>query len=73
MNRLLLGLLLSFSLVAAAPAAETIPAPSESLVRSLLRQAPGLRPSVLKLALNAAHNAAERGLVTRNDRLTVIE
>jgi len=73
MNRLLLGLLLSFSLVAAAPAAETIPAPSESLVRSLLRQAPGLRPSVLKLALNAAHNAAERGLVTRNDRLTVID
>lgn len=72
MNRILLGLLLSFSLVAVAPAAE-IPAPSESLVRSLLRQAPGLRPSVLKLALNAAHNAAERGLVTRNDRLTVID
>jgi len=76
MNRFLLGLAVSFSLVAAAPAVravETIPAPSDSLVHSLLRQAPGLRPDVLKLALNAAHNAAQRGLVARNDRLTVID
>jgi hypothetical protein len=48
------------------------PAP-EALVTSLLRQARGLRPEVLTLALNASRCAAERGLVRRSDLLTVID
>lgn len=48
-------------------------APSDSLVRSLLRQAPGLKGDVLRLALNATSCAAERGYVKRRDLLTVID
>ena len=48
-------------------------APSESLVSSLARQAAGLRPNVLKLALEAATCASDKGLVKRKDRLTVID
>ena len=40
---------------------------------SLLRQAPGLRAEVLRLALDAEKNAADRGLVRRRDILTVID
>ena len=47
--------------------------PPDSLVRSLLRQAPGLKAEVLRLALNATGCAAERGLVKRRDLLTVID
>ncbi|HKR98776.1 MAG TPA: murein L,D-transpeptidase catalytic domain family protein, partial [Candidatus Dormibacteraeota bacterium] len=47
--------------------------PNESLVRSLLRQAPGLRSEVLELAMDAAACAEERGLVKRHDLLTVID
>ena len=46
---------------------------NERLVKSLVRQAPGLRSDVLKLALQAAQTAAERGLVQRRDLLTVID
>jgi hypothetical protein len=47
--------------------------PSASLVSTLVRQAPGLRTSVLRLALDAAGCAAEKGLVRRKDVLTVID
>lgn len=46
---------------------------SDSLVSSLLQQAPGLRPNVLKLALNATERASKRGLIRRHDLLTVID
>jgi len=46
---------------------------SDPLVRSLLRQAPGLRADVLKLALDAAKSAAEQGLIRRRDLITVID
>jgi hypothetical protein len=45
----------------------------ESLVKSLVRQAPGLRSSVLRLALDATDCAAVQGLVPRRDLLTVID
>lgn len=48
-------------------------APPESLVKTLLKQAPGLEAKVLKLALEAATCAAERGLVQRRELLTVID
>ena len=47
--------------------------PSEELVASLLKQAPGLQPKVLRLALNSAGCAAEKGLIKRRDLLTVID
>ncbi len=54
----------------AAPSAR---AARESLVASLLRQAPGLRPQVLRLALDSAGLATQRGLVRRHNLLTVID
>lgn len=45
----------------------------EPLVKSLLRQAPGLRGEVLRLALEATQRAKAQGLVKRNDLLTVID
>lgn len=62
---LFLSALLAFPAVAATP--------SDSIIPSLLQQAPGLRESVLKLALHAEKSAAARGLVKRKDLLTVID
>jgi hypothetical protein len=45
----------------------------ESLVRTLVRQAPGLKGEVLRLAFNATGCAAQKGLVRRPDLLTVID
>jgi hypothetical protein len=45
----------------------------ESLVNSLLNQAPGLKADVLRLALNATRCASAKGLVRRPDLLTVID
>lgn len=45
----------------------------DALVSSLVKQAPGLRPEVLTLALDAAHRAEDKGLVRRRDLLTVID
>ncbi len=45
----------------------------DALVASLLRQAPELRPAVLRLALDSTENAARRGLVKRREILTVID
>ena len=47
--------------------------PNEGLIRSLVRQAPGLRSDVLQLALRAAQAATEKGLVKRRDLITVID
>jgi len=65
------GMLLSLS----APAlfAECAANPSESLAKQLLRQAPGLKAEVLRMALRATSCAAEQGLVKRKNLLTVID
>jgi L,D-transpeptidase catalytic domain len=47
--------------------------PSDKLISTLTRQAPGLEPDVLRMALDAANCASERGLVKRRDLLTVID
>src|SRR5687768_9835006 len=59
--------------LASAPEVRASTKPSDRLVRSLLQQAPGLRSEVLRLALDATQRAADRGLVKRNDLLTVID
>lgn len=68
MKRPLLAIAIAFVAVANLHAA-----PAETLVSTLLRQAPGLRSEVLRLALDAARNAAEHGLVPRRSLLTVID
>jgi hypothetical protein len=79
MNRWLLSLgivsLFAFAsdVRAAGSAASTAANGSDTTVTSLLRQAPGLRGEVLRLALSAVKRATERGLVKRNDLLTVID
>ncbi|HET8796536.1 MAG TPA: murein L,D-transpeptidase catalytic domain family protein [Thermoanaerobaculia bacterium] len=67
----LVVLLLAAPLFANAPCASN--RPSDNLLPSLLRQAPGLKADVLRLALNATGCAAEKGLVQRTDLLTVID
>ena len=47
--------------------------PVSALLKPLLKQAPGLHANVLSLALTALSNAETRGLVRRDDRLTVID
>jgi hypothetical protein len=46
---------------------------SDAFVGSLLRQAPGLRENVLRLALDSAACANQRGYVKRPNLLTVID
>lgn len=58
---------------AAAPASSTGSNATEMVISALLRQAPGLRSEVLKLAMDATEAAAARGLVKRRDLLTVID
>ncbi len=72
MKRLLLTALLFLVLTPVALAECKVSTP-ESLVKSLVKQAPGLRTNVLRLALDATGCAAERGLVTRKNLLTVID
>ena len=45
----------------------------DPVIATLLRQAPGLRRDVLRLALDAARTAAEKGMVRRRELLTVID
>ncbi|MEO8382917.1 MAG: murein L,D-transpeptidase catalytic domain family protein [Acidobacteriota bacterium] len=67
------GLLLS-SLTAVGAGADPCTAkPSKSLAAQLLRQAPGLKAEVLRMALRATGCAAQKGLVKRRDLLTVID
>lgn len=72
MKRILILSIAALAL-ASAPEAYAATKTSDGLVRSLLKQAPGLRSEVLKLALDATHRASERGLVKRDDLLTVID
>ncbi|HYH09140.1 MAG TPA: murein L,D-transpeptidase catalytic domain family protein [Thermoanaerobaculia bacterium] len=72
MKRLLSTTAVLFLVSFAASARAAAPS-SDSLSQTLLRQAPGLRASVLRMALDASENAAQRGLVKRRDILTVID
>ena len=78
MKRIVLFSVLALSVVAASDArAEKAPRTkkrsTDSLAATLLKQAPGLRGEVLRLALDAAQTADERGLVQRRDVITVID
>jgi hypothetical protein len=86
MKRLILAIVVAAGVVAvpcmyaAAPAGhrpKLSESPSESLSEStialLLRQAPGLRAEVLRLALDAVQSAAERGLIAHRNMLAVID
>lgn len=68
MKRLILTATAAIVLIAALDARA-----DEALVSTLLRQAPGLRPAVLRLALEATDSASNRGLVKRREILTVID
>ncbi len=74
MKRLVLVSVIACSFLAASDvlAAKRRPS-SDALAASLLRQAPGLRGEVLRLALDAAQTAGDRGLVRRRDVITVID
>ena len=67
MKRLFVTIALAFV------AAANLHAAPDALVSTLTKQAPGLRADVLRLALDAANSAAERGLVKRRNLLTVID
>lgn len=74
-KRIVLALSAGLLSIAALPAAAAPCAakPSDSLAASLLRQAPGLKAEVLRMALKATGCAAEQGKVRRRDLLTVID
>jgi hypothetical protein len=69
MKRLLFSIVAVLVVAAPMRAADS----SDVLAASLVTQAPGLRADVLKLAIDAATRAEERGLVPRRDLLTVID
>jgi len=73
MKRLLLLATVVFAMAASTAHATCMATSPDSLVQSLVQQAPGLRSDVLKLALNAEQCAANQGLVQRRDLLTVID
>jgi hypothetical protein len=76
MKRLLIVIALAFAFGPVSRMQAAMPAESQAeapLITSLLRQAPGLRSEVLRLALDAVNSAVERGLVRRRDLLTVID
>jgi L,D-transpeptidase catalytic domain len=72
MKRIVLSLGVGI-LFAALPLGADCAKPSDSLASSLLRQAPGLKAEVLRMALKATGCAAEQGLVKRKNLLTVID
>ena len=71
-KRILSGIAIVLVFTAASDIRAAEPA-SDGLVKSLVRQAPGLRSEILKMALQAAHAAAQRGLIQRQELLTVID
>lgn len=78
MNRFLFAIVAALALsgsldLRAGSTSGCVAAPRDSLVSLLVRQAPGLRSEVLRLALDSAGCAAQRGLVRRPDLLTVID
>lgn len=72
MKRLIVLVTVAMGLLVA-PASQAATSSSEPLVSMLVRQAPGLRSDVLRLALDAERNAAKQGLVTKQNLLTVID
>jgi hypothetical protein len=76
MKRLLFAIALAVPFVAPLQAAR-ISKPKadepDTVMATLLRQAPGLRSEVLRMAMEAAQKAADRGLVKRRELLTVID
>lgn len=70
---LALGAVLCFSAASAYAEAPCVSRISDSLAGQLLRQAPGLKAEVLRMALRATGCAAEQGKVKRRDLLTVID
>src|SRR2546423_15593971 len=73
MKTLLLLTTVVFAMTASSAHASCSATSPETLVKSLVQQAPGLRSDVLKLALNAEQCAAKEGLVQRPDLLTGID
>lgn len=73
MKRIVLATAIAFACLTAPHMRAAEKQKSEPLVKSLLRQAPGLRGEVLRLALEATQRAAQQGLVKRRDLLTVID
>jgi hypothetical protein len=65
----LIGLGFLLATVVPAHAAQS----AKGLLPSLLKQAPGLRADVLRLAIDAADHAAHQGLIKRQNLLTVID
>jgi hypothetical protein len=74
MNRLVCSIALT-ALAMAAPGARAAcsAVPVETLIPALISQAPGLKPEVLRMAIEASHCAADKGLVTKKNLLTVID
>src|SRR3954468_15632373 len=69
MKRLLLSIAVTLAFAVPMLAADS----SDAEIASLVTQAPGLRPDVLKLALAAATRAEDSGLVQKRNLLTVID
>lgn len=68
-----LGAVLCLSAASARAEAPCAAKVSDTLAGQLLRQAPGLKAEVLRMALRATGCAAEQGKVKRRDLLTVID
>jgi hypothetical protein len=69
MKRLLLSIAVALAFAVPMRAADS----SDAEITSLVTQAPGLRPDVLKLALTAATKAEDSGLIPKRNLLTVID
>lgn len=67
---LLATVALAFSIPASAACNDSA---SATMLNALVQQAPGLKTSVLRMALDAEQCAAQKGLVKRPDLLTVID
>src|SRR5258706_12039352 len=65
----LIGVVFLLATAVSAHAAQSAKGP----LSSLLKQAPGLRADVLRMAIDAADHAAQQGLIKRHDLLTVID
>lgn len=74
MKRLILTAALGVALLAQnSPATAATVRYDNAIIDSLVAQAPGLRPEVLRLAMEATENAANRGELARPELLTVID
>lgn len=73
MKRIVAASVVVLLFAVASEAREAKPKSADSLSASLIQQAPGLRAEVLRLALEASQEAANRGKVRRQDVITVID